>query len=203
MVQDPSFDDVMARLRAGDESAAAEVFNRFGRRLRTLAGQRLDRLLRSKVDPEDILQSVYLSFFRHHAQGQYDLQSWDSLWGMLTVITLRKCGHRVRHFRCAGRNVKREIVLPAPSGELSVEFEAIGHDPTPSEATRLAETLEQIMRELTERERVILALSLQGHTTSEISDQVDRTERTVQRVLQRVRKHLEQMNAEYAVDEGS
>ena len=193
----PSFDDLMARLGAGDESAAAEVFDRFAQRLRALARSRLDRLLRPKVDAEDVLQSVYRSFFRRHAAGQYELENWDSLWGMLTVITLRKCGRRLRYFRSACRDVQREVVLPAGAG---AEVEAVGHDPTPSEAARLAETLEQVMRDLTERERSILSLSLQGYTSCEISEQVGRTERTVQRVLQRVRRRLEQMNAEYAAE---
>jgi RNA polymerase sigma-70 factor (ECF subfamily) len=195
MRPNPSFDDLMARLGAGDEAAAAEVFDRFAQRLRALARSRLDRLLRPKLDAEDVLQSVYRSFFRRHAEGQYELEGWDSLWGMLTVITLRKCGRRLRYFRSACRNVQREVVLPAGD---EGRAEAVGHDPTPSEAVRLAETLEQVMRDLTERERSILALSLQGYTTAEISDQVGRTERTVQRVLQRVRRRLEQMNAEYA-----
>jgi RNA polymerase sigma-70 factor (ECF subfamily) len=195
MRPNPSFDNLMARLGAGDEAAAAEVFDRFAQRLRALARSRLDRLLRPKVDAEDVLQSVYRSFFRRHAEGQYRLESWDSLWGMLTVITLRKCGRRLRYFRSACRDVHREVVLPAGAeGEVA----AVARDPTPSEAARLAETLEQVMRDLTERERSILALSLQGYTTAEISDQVGRTERTVQRVLQRVRRRLEQMNAEYA-----
>jgi RNA polymerase sigma-70 factor (ECF subfamily) len=197
MRPNPSFDDLMARLGAGDEAAAAEVFNRFAQRLRALARSRLDRLLRPKVDPEDVLQSVYRSFFRRHAEGQYELEGWDSLWGMLTVITLRKCGRRLRYFRSACRDVQREVVLPA-GDEARGECGAAAHDPTPSEAARLAETVEQVMRELTERERSILALSLQGYTTAEVSDQVGRTERTVQRVLQRVRRRLEQMNAEYA-----
>jgi RNA polymerase sigma-70 factor (ECF subfamily) len=185
----------MARLGAGDEAAAAEVFHRYARRLRALARSRLDRLLRAKVDAEDVLQSVYRSFFRRHAAGQYELEGWDSLWGLLTVITLRKCGRRVRYFRSACRDAGREVELASPGDASGVDFQAIAHDPTPSEAARLAETLEQVMRDLTERERAILALSLQGYTTEEVGEQVGRTERTVQRVLQRVRRRLEEMNA--------
>jgi RNA polymerase sigma-70 factor (ECF subfamily) len=200
-VANPSFDDLMARLGAGDEAAAAEVFHRFAVRLRGLARKRLDRLLRAKVDAEDVLQSVYRSFFRRHAEGEYELGSWDSLWGLLTVITLRKCGRRARYFRSARRDAGREVELPPrPADASRADFEAIARDPTPSEAARLAETLEQVMRDLTERERAILALSLQGYTTFEVSEQVGRTERTVQRVLQRVRRRLEEMNAEHGPD---
>ena len=86
---DRSFDDLMTRLRAGDDDAAAEVFRRFTHRLIGLARSRLDHLIRGKLDPEDILQSVYRTFFRRHARDGFDLGSWDSLWGMLTVITVR------------------------------------------------------------------------------------------------------------------
>jgi RNA polymerase sigma-70 factor (ECF subfamily) len=113
---------------------------------------------------------------------------------MLTVITLRKCGHRVRHFRTAGRDVHREAVAP-PGEEAGAAFEAVAREPTPAEAALLAETLEQVMAELTGRERTILALSLQGYGTRAVGDQVGRTERTVERVLQRVRRRLEEMNA--------
>ena len=49
--------DVLARLRAGDEQAAAEVFGRFAHRLVGLARQRLPDSLRGKEDPEDAVQS--------------------------------------------------------------------------------------------------------------------------------------------------
>jgi RNA polymerase sigma-70 factor (ECF subfamily) len=193
MAADASFDDLMARLRAGDDEAAAEVFRRFARRLIGLARSRLDHLIRQKVDPEDILQSVYKSFFVRHAQGNFDLDGWDSLWGMLTVITVRKCDYRRKYFRAARRDVEREAVANHPAG---APFDAVARDPTPSEAARLAETVEQLMRELTGREQDILALSLQGCDVPAISEQVGRTERTVQRVLKRVRERLEQMHAE-------
>src|SRR5207245_10575908 len=141
----------VARLRAGDDAAATEVFNRFTNRLIGLARSRLDHLIRQKIDPEDILQSVYRSFFRRHAQGRFDVVSWDNLWGMLTVITVRKCNYRRKYFRAACRDVEREVV--SPPGDPAPEFEALARDPTPSEAVRLAETVEQVMRELTDREQ--------------------------------------------------
>jgi RNA polymerase sigma-70 factor, ECF subfamily len=196
MDPDRSFEDLMARLRAGDNAAATEVFNRFTNRLIGLARRRLDKLIRQKVDPEDILQSVYRSFFRRHAQGRFDVASWDNLWGMLTVITVRKCDYRRKFFRAACRDVEREVVSPPAADPLTPEFEALARDPTPSEAARLAETVELLMKELTDREQHMLALSLQGYDVAEISIRVARTERTVQRVLKRVRERLEQIHGE-------
>ena len=42
---------------------------------------------------EDVMASVFKSFFRRHAEAPFDLSSWDSLWSLLTLITLRKCGY--------------------------------------------------------------------------------------------------------------
>ncbi|HEV3204350.1 MAG TPA: sigma-70 family RNA polymerase sigma factor [Gemmataceae bacterium] len=190
MSQDPCFDELMARLRKGDQDAATEIFNRFTRQLITLARSRLDQLLRQKLDPEDVLQSVYRSFFDRHAQGQYDFQNWDTLWGILTLITIRKCGHRLEYYRAACRDIQREIADPLAPDITGTGWDAVARDPTPAEAAQLTETIEQLMAGLTDRERDMVSLRLQGHTAPEISTQVGRTERTVQRVLQRVKKKL-------------
>ena len=49
------------------------------------------------------------------------------------------------------------------------------------------------------QQQPILVLSLQGSSVSQISTEIGRTERTVQRVLQRLRKHLERMAHEESV----
>ena len=82
MPQSESFDDVMGRLRAGDQSAAAtEIFQRFARRLIGLARTRLDDRVRSKVDAEDVLQSVFRSFFVRQAVG------WHAQSGAMGVVS--------------------------------------------------------------------------------------------------------------------
>ena len=73
--------------------------------------------LRAKVDPEDVLQSVCESFFRRHAEGEFSLKDWDSLWALLAVITLRKCALWQERFQTEGRNLD---ALPGRLGELRV-----------------------------------------------------------------------------------
>jgi RNA polymerase sigma-70 factor (ECF subfamily) len=198
MSADSQFTDLMARLRAGDEraeAAAAEIFNRFAGRLIGLAARHLDERLRQKVGPEDVMQSVLKSFFVRQAAGQYDLADWDGLWSMLVVITLRKCGHKAEHFRAACRDVGREQALADEDSARS--WEAVSREPTPSQAALLAEAVRQALAALEdERERTVLELSLHGLSVPEISAQVGRSERTVQRVLTRVRKRLERLRDE-------
>ena len=196
MSQDPGFDALMDRLRRGEEAAAVEVFHHFARRLIGLARVRLGARLRQKVDPEDILQSVFKSFFVRQAAGAYDLDSWDSLWALLTVITLRKCGYRTRRFLAARRDVRREAAPSSP--DEAGGWEAVSREPTPEEAAVLAETVEDLFRGLDEDNRRIVELSLQGHRPAEVSAAVGLTERTVYRVLERVRDRLERL-----ADEGA
>ena len=104
-----TFDDLMARLNDGDDEAAAEIFNRFVRRLIFLARSRLNAQVRQKEDPEDVVQSVFRSFFTRQVEGQFEIGNWESLWAMLAVITLRKCGNRIEYFQAAKRNVQRNV----------------------------------------------------------------------------------------------
>jgi DNA-directed RNA polymerase specialized sigma24 family protein len=188
---DDSFADFMARLRAGDPDAATRVFDRFARRLIELARARLDARLRRKVDPEDVLQSALKSFFVRQADRPYELTNWDGLWGLLACITARKCGRHLEHFRAARRDVGREAD-PRPASDASgTDWEALARDPTPFEGAALAETVEELHRGLTERDRQILALSLHGYAVPEVSAEVGCTERTVYRVLGHIRERLE------------
>lgn len=192
MTADDSFTLMMGRLQVGDADAAGILFRRFAQRLIALARQRLEPRLRSKVDPEDILQSVFKSFFRRRDQSEFELRSWDGLWSLLSVITLRKCGAQMDHFHALMRDVNREVKeLNADSAASS---QGLAREPTPVEAAMLTETVEQLLRDLTQREREIVSLALQGHTASEISAQLQRPKRTVNRLLERTRKRLERQH---------
>jgi RNA polymerase sigma-70 factor (ECF subfamily) len=191
MSLDPSFAEAMARLRAGDQDAAREIFQRFAGGLIGLAYERLDRLVRTKVDPEDVVQSVFKSFFLRYIEGRFDLGDWDSLWGLLVCITLRKCGREIKHFHGPHHDVRRE--LSAAEGEAIGGWDVLAREPTPAEAVMLADTVEQFLRELEPRERRVLELRLQGCTVPEISAEVDRTEHTVEGILRKIRKRLRQL----------
>jgi RNA polymerase sigma-70 factor (ECF subfamily) len=186
-----SFQDLMDRLRSGDDRVAAQIFRQYARRLAGLARTRLAQSVRSKLDPEDIVQSVFRSFFVHQREGQYEFADWNSLWSLLALITLRKCGHRVEHYRAACRDVSRELAPPATGADSVATWQHIAREPTPSEAVMLIEVMDELLKGLGERDRRILELSLQGENTEHISEQVGCSERTVERVLERIRTQLE------------
>jgi RNA polymerase sigma-70 factor (ECF subfamily) len=190
MPPDIPFAELMARLRSGDADAARAVFDRFARRLVALAASRLPPALAPKVDPEDVVQSVFRSFFLRHRDARLAPESWDRLWILLTVLTVRKCGHQVEYFRASRRDLRREA-FPRPASDSAPDWDAAAPDPTPLEAALLAETLQQVLDDLRPDQRPIVLLRLQGYTHREISEQVSRTERTVERVLMGVCQRLE------------
>jgi RNA polymerase sigma-70 factor (ECF subfamily) len=191
-MSDTSFVSLMSGLRDGEDGAARKVFERYTRQLVGLARQRLNERLAGKVDAEDVVQSAYKSFFVRQRAGQIDVGNWSSLWGLLTVITLRKVADRAAHFRAGKRDAGRE--LPAPAGEQAPAWQtALDREPNPDEAALLTEVVEELMRELDADERPVLELSLQGHSTSEISERLGRAERSVRRLREHIRKRLLRM----------
>jgi RNA polymerase sigma-70 factor (ECF subfamily) len=192
---DDSFHDLAARLRNRDDDAAATVFHRFTHRLIALARLHLDSRVRQKVDPEDVLQSVYKSFFLRAAEGRFDLADWGDLWSLLVVITLRKCGRVRNRYRTASRDVSAELVEASGAEQGTVE-EVLAAGPTPFDAVLLAELVERLQEGLAQRDRDIVSLALQGFSVSEIVQQTGTGQRTVYRVLDQVRAWLDEQNSE-------
>jgi RNA polymerase sigma-70 factor, ECF subfamily len=193
MAGSDSFSDVMARLRAGDEAAAREVFQRFVGKLIRLAHDQFDAVLRRKVDPEDVVQSAYKSFFLRYGAGKLEVENWGNLWSLLTMITLRKCLDRVEYHRAGCRDVQREAPAQPDAEATAPWWEAVAREPTPEEAAILVDTVEQLLRDLQAEERPILEMSLQGYTTQEITERLGLAERSVRRLRERIRKRLERM----------
>jgi RNA polymerase sigma-70 factor (ECF subfamily) len=183
-----SFADVMQRLRLADPQAAAAVFERFAERLTALARVRLGERLQAKVDPDDVLQSAYRTFFRRHAAGEFELEGWDGLWALLTVITIRKCGRWREHFQSAARDVRREVAT-----DPDVNLHPLSREPAADEVAVLAETVEELLRGLRSRDRDVVGLRLQGFTPAETAAQLRLPQRTVFRVLERLKARLRRL----------
>lgn len=193
MTEESAFHDLLEQVRAGDGDAARTIFKEYAQRLIGLAHVNLDRAVRQKMDPEDVVQSVFKSFFLRMGKGQFDLANWDGLWSLLVVITLRKCRRKVRDLRRQRHDIRREVAPTPPGPDSGTGWQAVAHDPTPSEAAVLAETVEQLFAGLKERERLIVELHLQGCSIGEIRTEVQRSEYTVRDVLNRVRHHLQSL----------
>jgi RNA polymerase sigma-70 factor (ECF subfamily) len=187
-----TFPQLLARVRKGDDEAAAIIFRRFVDQLAAKAHRHLSPAARRQADAEDVVQSVYRTFFRRVREGEFRLDHWGSVWGLLTRITIRKCAH-------AGRRIKNHPQGTSPQAnsshlEANLDWETLAREPSPAEAAALNDTLDTLLKPLRATHREIVVLTLQGYTQQEIGDQLGCSERTVRRVLAQAQSDLEKMD---------
>ena len=175
-------EQLLIRVRQGDEGASQEVFERYLARLTALARSRLTPRLARRTDPEDIVLSAYRSFFVGAKDGRFVLQRSGDLWRLLVSITLHKLYRQVKKHSAESRDVHRE--------ELLGDDIAFSREPTAEEAVALADELEAILRPLDPLLRRILELRLQGQSLEEIAAIIMRSERTVRRSLAELREAI-------------
>ena len=87
---------LLRRVRQGNADAPSELYLRYASRLLALAEKQTGAELARRVDPEDIVQSVFRTFFRRAAQGHYDIPVGEEIWKLLLVIALNKVRGRGR-----------------------------------------------------------------------------------------------------------
>jgi RNA polymerase sigma-70 factor (ECF subfamily) len=181
------------RLAAGDEEIVREFWDRYAASLQRLAQSRMSPALQTRLGPEDVLVSVCRTFFRRARQGEFDVPGTDQLWRLLCGITLTKVRQHARFHYAERRTPKREAPIGDESGD-------VAHDgrrrrppePTPAEIAEFAEEMQRRFGALTDEEQALVQYRLEGLTQVEIAEKRQCSERTVRRLLDRVRVHWEQ-----------
>ncbi|RIK74615.1 MAG: sigma-70 family RNA polymerase sigma factor [Planctomycetota bacterium] len=176
---------LVRRFRHGEQDAATELYLRYADRLEKLAQRQTGRDLGPRVDAEDVVQSVFRTFFRRAAQGQYDLPAGEELWRLILVIALNKIRQLGIHHRAAKRSTERTKPVD--------RWDAIERGGDGKDATALA-TLEivvdELLSQLPEAHRTMIVLRIEGHEVAEIAERTERSQRSVERVLQNFRQQL-------------
>lgn len=163
---DNPFSELLRRIRAGDEGAAAELVRKYEPILRIEIRRRMrDPYLNSAFDSEDICQSVLKSFFLRAAAGQYDLHSAEDLSKLLVRMAKNKTADTARRARRKSRDPHRvvggsEVVDRLPNG------------PQPIRLAAGKELLERFRSLLTEEERRLADMRAEGRTWPEIAGEL-------------------------------
>lgn len=181
----------------GDDEAAQAIFDRYVIQLINYAQVRLSSLLQSRIDPEDIVQSAYRSFFRKAREEGLVLKRSGDLWRVLAAFTLNKTRSYIEKELAAKRNPLREQ-------RNAFWRAAVQRDPSPEETASLIEEVKLFIEQLTPRDRRILELRLRGESIEEISTELAQPDpesklspihvshATIRRVLRHSRIALEQ-----------
>lgn len=174
---------LLRRYQAGDDDAATALYRRYAGRLLGLATVQTSPELQTRLDPEDIVQSVFRTFFRRAALGEYEVPAGEELWKLFLVIGLYKVRAAAVHHRAAKRDVRQ--MEPAAA----LEQGAVTPDDVALNALRL--TIDEALAPLPPRYREVVRLRVDGFEVAEIAVQTGRAKRSVERILQEFRHKLQ------------
>src|SRR5689334_20521971 len=96
------FDELLARLRLGEEGAFWELLDRYGSYIRRVVRQSLNPRLRGKFDSVDFMQAVWASFFRQREEIDA-FATPDNLIGFLVAVARNKVAMEHRKFFATAR----------------------------------------------------------------------------------------------------
>ena len=178
--------DWIRRWGAGDARAAEQLFERYAQRLTHVAEQHLSRKLAGREDGEDVVQSVFRTFFRRSADGQFQIDSSAQLWRLLVKITLQKVRTRGRYHTAQ----KRSAAAETRPEEDSWVVETLAREPDPAEAAELVDLMEAMLADVPPLYGRVLELRLQGMAPADVARELNISRNTVYRALELFKQRL-------------
>jgi RNA polymerase sigma-70 factor (ECF subfamily) len=182
---DESFAELMGRVRAGDEQAAAALVRRYEPEIRREVRFLLrDPFLRRSFDSMDICQSVMGSFFLRAALGEYDLNQPQDLVRLLISMTRNKVVDATRRQRAQRRDHRRATSLEA--------VDLATNSPSPSQIAEERELLAMFRGRLSPEERQLADLRAAGREWADIAQEVGGTPEARRKQLTRAISRVSQ-----------
>jgi RNA polymerase sigma factor (sigma-70 family) len=186
----PETHQLFAGVQQGDSAAARHLHQRYIARLLRLVQQRLSAKLNQRVDAEDIVQSAYRTFFAHAEQGDYVLQRSGDLWRLLAAIAINKVRGQADFHSAQRRSTDREEEKTHVTPDASPITPLASDEPTPDEQLAIVESVEFTLKQCSTAQRAAIQMRLQGMKIEEIAKSLDRSERTIRRLLSEVETML-------------
>ena len=194
------------RANRATDSVAWDLNERFRQRLCALVTREMNAIYRRRIEPEEVVQSAFATYFRRMQNGEYVFENTDHLWYLLKKIATNKLRKRIE-YECAGkRDLRREapaddvlFELPDPAQcrlfETAVanlldnvdspireifEFQLLGYD--------VADAVAHLLEGLSEMHVEVLRLRLQGMTQDEIAEEFNCGRTVVRNCLRRLQQ---------------
>lgn len=190
MTELPEFARLLARVRNGDEAAAAELVRCYEPEVRRFIRFRLSSpSLRRVIDSVDVFQSVLANFFVHVGDGDWELENPDQLRTLLITMARNKIYDHVRKQHAGRRDGRRIEIGTGPALEALADG-----DKTPSAAVEVDELVLALRNELSEDEQFLVDQRLSGREWSELAAtmgvQADTLRKRMTRALDRAAAKL-------------
>jgi RNA polymerase sigma factor (sigma-70 family) len=180
-----AFRELIRRIRAGDEQAAAELVHQYEPEIRRAVRMRLNNPKLGRVlDSMDVCQSVMGRFFVGAAAGQFELDHPSQLLRLLVTMAKNRV---IDHARKPSNR-------PDSFGADDREYQVPGRGDSPSVAVSQKELLSEMRRRLSAEERRISELRSSGREWVDIADQLggtpDALRKKLERAMDRISREL-------------
>lgn len=180
---DREFQELMRRIREGDQQAAWDLLELYGPHLRRVVRCRMHAKLRSKFDSIDFVQSVWGAFFTDAEKLRKFEQPKDLIAFLAKMARNKVYEETRRRFEYQRYRLSREQPLD--------EHENSAHaiDPGQHRASEIAVVRERWNRTLSKRSQLdlqILEMRFQGSTFDEIAAALNVNEKMARRVIQEI-----------------
>ncbi len=186
-------------VKAGDSIAANRIWQHYFDRLVRAVRARLTGQNRAVSDEEDIVLSVFESFYNAAENGRFpDLSDRDDLWQLLMRMAARKVVDKRRHDlrQRRGGNVRLHSLDQTDENQSEEDgrvIEAIGNEPSPEMVLMMQEAVEQLFSHLGVGQlRDLAGAKLEGYTNAELAQRFGCSERTIERRLNLIREKCQQ-----------
>jgi RNA polymerase sigma-70 factor (ECF subfamily) len=191
MPEGSTFQDLIARVRARDEAAAAELLRQYEPAVRRAIRVWLtDPRLRRLLDSMDICQSVFGSFFVRVTLGEYELKTPQQLLRLLINMSRKKLIDRGRREGAARRDYRRVEALGPKEKHLPAR------EPTPGQQVAGQEMLQEVRKRLSADERDLAEQRAGGRDWSEIAaargENAEVLRKRLARAVERVMRELDE-----------
>lgn len=174
---------LLRQLHKGTATAATRLYFKYAEKLHLLAAARLSPDLSRRVDADDIVQSVFRTFFRRASRGEFEVPDGGGLWKLLLVIALNKIRKKAVHHRAQRRDVNRT--------DDSQPLDQVTRSKAVEESVAILHlTVEEVLETIPPDNRLIVETRIDGYEISDIAKQLGRSKRTVERVLREFRACL-------------
>jgi len=182
MTEPEAADDLpalLARVQAGDEAALMLLLQRYEPRLRTAARVLLGPLLRPHLDSLDLVQSVHRILVPGLREGKFDFAGPEQLVAMALTVLRRKVAH-------SWRKLKSNESLDVDAAPLATDHA----DDDPARSAQARDGLEHLLSRVSEDERQLLELRLEGLSSTEIAARLGCDAHVLRARLSRLRQRL-------------
>lgn len=176
--------------KEGDSVATHQIWQHYYERLVRSVRGHLRGQNRGMSDEEDVVVSVFESFYRAAENGRFpELSGRDDLWRLLLRMSARKVVDKGRHDRRQRRGDGLNVQSLHADGDDNAVIQVIGDEPTPEMVLIMTESFEELLLHLGDGQLRDLALGkMEGYSNAELAERFECSERTIERRLHLIRE---------------